>query len=251
MGLLLGMNIDHVATLRQARYATMLDSPNAEPSVVGAALAAKAGGADSITMHVRGDRRHVQEQDVLAVKAACDLPLNLEMANTPEMLELALNVNPEFVCLVPENREEITTEGGLDVASQIEELRSTVEAVQAAGSKVSMFIDPDPEQIMASASLNAEMVELHTGCFANTEGERRGVELTRLVLASKQGDELGLQINAGHGLNYKNLKQLFVVPHLVELNTGHSIVSRALTVGLEQAVREMVELMRGYDWMGT
>ena len=251
MALLLGMNIDHVATLRQARYATMLASPNAEPSIVAAALAAKAGGADSITMHVRGDRRHVQVEDVFAVQAACDLPLNLEMANTPEMLDLALKVKPSFVCLVPENREEITTEGGLDVASQIEELRPTVESIQAAGSKVSMFIDPDPEQIAASAAVQAEIVELHTGCYANAVGAQREDELARLVSASTQGDELGLQINAGHGINYENLELLFRIPHLVELNTGHSIVSRALSVGMEQAVREMVDLMRGYEEIGS
>ncbi len=251
MGLLLGMNIDHVATLRQARYATMLASSNAEPSIVAAALVAKAGGADSITMHVRGDRRHVQVEDVFAVQDACDLPLNLEMANTSEMLALALEVKPAFVCLVPENREEITTEGGLDVASQVEELRSTVESIQAAGSKVSMFVDPDPEQIEASAAVRAEIVELHTGCFANAVGAQREDELARLVSASRQGYELGLQINAGHGINYENLEPLFRIPHLVELNTGHSIVSRALSVGMEQAVREMVSLMRGYEGMGS
>jgi pyridoxine 5-phosphate synthase len=251
MGLFLGMNIDHVATLRQARYATMLASPNAEPSIVAAALAAKAGGADSITMHVRGDRRHVQVEDVFAVQAACDLPLNLEMANTSEMLALALKVKPAFVCLVPENREEITTEGGLDVASQVEELRSTVESIQAVGSKVSMFIDPDPEQIAASAAVQAEIVELHTGCYANAVGAQREDEMARLVSASRQGCELGLQINAGHGINYENLAPLFRIPRLVELNTGHSIVSRALSVGMEQAVREMVDLMRGYKGMGS
>lgn len=246
MGLLLGVNIDHVATLRQARYATMLDSPNAEPSLLEAALAAKAGGADSITMHVRGDRRHVQEQDVRDVMAECELPLNFEMASTAEMVGIALKLAPDFVCLVPENRQEISTEGGLDVAGQLESLRTTVATLQAAGSKLSMFIDPESEQVQASAELGAEMIELHTGCFANAEGEERAAEVARLADASRLGQELGLQINAGHGINYHNLSELFPVPNLVELNTGHSIVTRAILVGLEQAVREMVELMAGY-----
>lgn len=246
MGLLLGVNIDHVATLRQARYATMLDSPNAEPSLLEAALAAKAGGADSITMHVRGDRRHVQEQDVRDVMAECELPLNFEMASTAEMVGIALKLAPDFVCLVPENRQEISTEGGLDVAGQLESLRTTVATLQAAGSKLSMFIDPESEQVQASAELGAEMIELHTGCFANAEGEERAAEVARLADASRLGQELGLQINAGHGINYHNLSELFPVPNLVELNIGHSIVTRAISVGLEQAVREMVELMAGY-----
>ena len=246
MGLLLGVNIDHVATLRQARYATMLDSPNAEPSLLEAALAAKAGGADSITMHVRGDRRHVQEQDVRDVMAECELPLNFEMASTAEMVGIALKLAPDFVCLVPENRQEISTEGGLDVAGQLESLRTTVATLQAAGSKLSMFIDPESEQVLASAELGAEMIELHTGCFANAEGEERAAEVARLADASRLGQELGLQVNAGHGINYHNLSELFPVPNLVELNIGHSIVTRAISVGLEQAVREMVELMAGY-----
>lgn len=246
MGLLLGVNIDHVATLRQARYATMLDSPNAEPSLLEAALAAKAGGADSITMHVRGDRRHVQEQDVRDVMAECELPLNFEMASTAEMVGIALKLAPDFVCLVPENRQEISTEGGLDVAGQLESLRTTVATLQAAGSKLSMFIDPESEQVQASAELGAEMIELHTGCFTNAEGEERAAEVARLADASRLGQELGLQVNAGHGINYHNLSELFPVPNLVELNIGHSIVTRAISVGLEQAVREMVELMAGY-----
>lgn len=246
MGLLLGVNIDHVATLRQARYATMLDSPNAEPSLLEAALAAKAGGADSITMHVRGDRRHVQEQDVRDVMAECELPLNFEMASTAEMVGIALKLAPDFVCLVPENRQEISTEGGLDVAGQLESLRTTVATLQEAGSKLSMFIDPESEQVQASAELGAEMIELHTGCFANAEGEERAAEVARLADASRLGQELGLQVNAGHGINYHNLSELFPVPNLVELNIGHSIVTRAISVGLEQAVREMVELMAGY-----
>ena len=148
---------------------------------------------------------------------------------------------------MPENRQEITTEGGLDVAGQLPSLRSTVGALQAAGSKVSMFIDPEPEQVRASVELGAEMIELHTGCFANSQDEVRAMELRRLSIAAELGHELGLQVNAGHGINYRNLAELFVVPHLVELNIGHSIVSRAVSVGLESAVREMRDLMNGYD----
>lgn len=243
---MLGVNIDHVATLRQARYATMLDSPNAEPSPVEAALASKAGGADSITMHVRGDRRHVQEADVFAVRDACDLPVNFEMASTAEMVGIATRLAPDFVCLVPENRQEITTEGGLDVSGQLESLRTTVATLQKAGSKVSMFIDPDADQVRASAEVQAEMIELHTGCFANSTGADHEAELDRLVAAAELGQELGLQVNAGHGINYRNLRELFVVPHLVELNIGHSIVSRSVFIGLEAAVREIRELMNEY-----
>ena len=242
----LGVNIDHVATLRQARYATMLDSPNAEPDIVGAALAARAGGADSITLHVRGDRRHVQEEDVARVKEACDLPINFEMASTSEMVGIALKLAPDFVCLVPENRQEITTEGGLDVAGQRDSLCATVTALREAGCMVSMFIDPEDEQIRASADLGAEMVELHTGCFANLSGLRQGAEIERLACGARLGHELGLQVNAGHGINYVNITKILEVPHLAELNIGHSIVSRAVIVGLQQAVREMVQAMAGY-----
>lgn len=242
----LGVNIDHVATLRQARYATMLESNNAEPDIVMSALAAKRGGADSITMHVRGDRRHVQEEDVFRVKEACNLPVNFEMASTAEMVAMALRLRPEFVCLVPENRQEITTEGGLDVAGQREALRATVGALRDGGSKVSMFIDPEEEQVIASREIGADMVELHTGSFANCEGTMRREELARLAAAARVGNQLGLCINAGHGINYDNLEELFGIPHLVELNIGHSIVSRAVMTGMEQAVREMAVIMARY-----
>ncbi len=242
----LGVNIDHVATLRQARYATMLESNNAEPDIVMSALAAKRGGADSITMHVRGDRRHVQEEDVFRVKEGCNLPVNFEMASTAEMVAMALRLRPEFVCLVPENRQEITTEGGLDVSGQRETLRATVGALRDGGSKVSMFIDPEEEQVRASRDIGADMVELHTGSFANCEGAMRKEELARLTAAARVGNQLGLRINAGHGINYENLEELFEIPHLVELNIGHSIVSRAVMTGMEQAVREMVVIMGRY-----
>ncbi|GAA5494960.1 pyridoxine 5'-phosphate synthase [Rubritalea halochordaticola] len=246
MSLLLGVNIDHVATLRQARYALLPDSPNAEPSPVDAAEDAKAGGADSITIHVRGDRRHMQEADAYAVRDVCDLPLNFEMGNTREMIDIALKLKPEYVCLVPETREEVTTEGGLDVVGLFDELKLTVQELQAAGIKISMFIDPEVDQVEASAKIGAEMIELHTGCFANAFGEDRLPEIERLKLASIKGHELGLQVNAGHGINYDNIKDLYDVPHLVEFNIGHSIIARSVRVGLKQAVAEMRELMNQY-----
>lgn len=246
MSLLLGVNIDHVATLRQARYATMLDSPNAEPSPMVAAVDAKAGGADSITLHVRGDRRHIQEADAFAIQADCGLPVNLEMANEPEMVAMALRLKPAFVCLVPENREEITTEGGLDCAGLQGSLTPTVGELQAAGIRVSLFIDPEPAQVDAAACLGAAMVELHTGCFANASGDERDREVDRLAEASRQGHGAGLQVNAGHGINYQNVGALFAVRHLTELNIGHTLVSRAMRIGMTHAVREMRIAMEGY-----
>lgn len=246
MSLLLGVNIDHVATLRQARYALQQDSPNAEPCPLEAAVDAEKGGADSITIHVRGDRRHMQEHDAYKISQSSGLPLNLEMGNTEEMMEIALKLQPDFVCLVPETREEVTTEGGLDVAGLYDSLEPNVKRLQEAGAKISMFIDPDPEQVEASARIGAEMIELHTGCFANHFGAERRHEIDRLVASAKLGNQLGLQVNAGHGINYDNLNDLFEVPHLAELNIGHTIVARSVRVGLAQAVREMRELMNAY-----
>jgi pyridoxine 5-phosphate synthase len=242
----LGVNIDHVATLRQARYAFLPDSPNAEPSVLAAAQDALAGGAESITIHVRGDRRHMQERDAFEIRAQIALPLNLEMGNTPGMLEMALRLAPDFVCLVPETREEVTTEGGLDVAGLFDSLQPTVARLQQAGIQVSMFIDPEIAQVEASARIGAEMVELHTGCFANALGGERGAEVARLAAAAECGHQLGLQVNAGHGINPGNVTDLFVVPHLAEFNIGHTLVARAMRVGLREAVREMRGLMDGY-----
>ncbi len=244
----LGVNIDHVATLRQARYATMLELPHAEPSVLDAARAAQAGGADSITLHVREDRRHMQDEDAFAVRREIALPLNLEMGATPEMLDFALRLRPDYVCLVPERREEITTEGGLDVVARAEELRPLVQALAEAGCKVSMFIDPELAQIEASAAVGAPMVELHTGRFANTLGEERAAEVARLVAAAQRGHELGLEVHAGHGIQLANLAELHAVPHLTELNIGHTIVSRALFVGLTEAVREMKKAISALRW---
>lgn len=244
----LGVNIDHVATLRQARYATMLDSHNVEPDIVAAAKAAQAGGADSITLHVREDRRHMQDADAFAVRREVALPLNLEMGATPAMLDFALRLKPDFVCLVPERREEITTEGGLDVAGHLEELRPLVAALLANGSKVSMFIDPDAEQVRASAAVGAPMVELHTGRFANTLGEERAAETTRLAAAAELAHSLGIEVHAGHGIQVGNLADLAAVPHLSELNIGHTIICRAIFTGLTEAVREMKSAIAEYQW---
>lgn len=245
----LGVNIDHVATLRQARYAGMLDSHNTEPSVLEAAKAALLGGADSITLHVREDRRHMQDEDAFAVRREIPLPLNLEMGATPAMLEVALRLRPDFVCLVPERRQEVTTEGGLDVVSRMEELRPLVQALLDNGSKVSMFIDPDLAQVEASAAIGAPMIELHTGRFANTLGAERRAETQRLVSAAKVGYAAGLEIHAGHGIQVANLADLAAVPHLTELNIGHTLIARSIFVGLQQAVREMKEAIAAQQWL--
>lgn len=237
--ILLGVNIDHIATLRQARYATMLDSFNAEPSVLEAAFAAQRGGADSITLHVRGDRRHMQDADAFLVRREVSLPLNLEMGNTPEMVDLALRLKPDYVCMVPESREEITTEGGLDALLHFNELAPSIRKMADAGIQVSLFIDPEIAQIEAAARLGVPMVELHTGCFANHFGDERLAEIARLCESAEAARSAGILVNAGHGINYSNLADLVAVPHLHELNIGHTIVSRALSVGMEQAVCEL------------
>ena len=244
--MLLGVNIDHVATLRQARYALLPDSPNAEPSPLQAALDAQAGGADSITIHVRADRRHMQDRDAFEIRKGCPLPLNLEMGVTAEMTALALQLKPEFACLVPETREEVTTEGGLDVAGRLAEVKACVTTLQENGIRVSLFIDPDLHQIEAAAASGAEMVELHTGCFANATGAALEDEISRLRKGAIAGHAAGIQVNAGHGINYLNLRLLDAVPHLTELNIGHSIVSRAMRVGFTRAVAEMKALMADY-----
>ena len=245
--MLLGVNLDHVATLRQARYALDPKSHNAEPCPVAAGHAAKAGGADSLTIHVRGDRRHMQDADAFRIREEIELPLNLEMGVTEEMLGLALEVKPDFVCLVPENREEVTTEGGLDVVGRFELVKETVGKLQDAGIKVSLFINPDEDQVGASAACMAEMIELHTGCFANATGKHVDTEVKRLIDAAEQARTIGVQVNAGHGINYQNIGRIHEIPHLTELNIGHSIVSRAMTVGMEEAVREMKTAMEPYS----
>lgn len=242
----LGVNIDHVATLRQARYATMLDSPNAEPLILEAALEAEAGGAHSITVHLRADRRHIQDADVWLLKKELRLKLNLEMGNTPEILDIALAVQPDFACLVPENRAEITTEGGLDVPAHEAALKATTSKLKANGTRVSFFVDPIRDHIYAAADCGADMVELHTGTFANHSGAERKVEVTRLVAAAALAHDLGLQVNAGHGLTVRNVRDLFTVPHMAELNIGHSLVSRAITTGLRTSVAEMLAVIGEY-----
>ncbi len=239
----LGVNIDHVATLRQARYTGALDSANAEPDLIAAASACERAGAEGITIHLRADRRHIQDHDVFRLRASIISKLNLEMGNTPEIVDVALRLLPDEVCLVPESRLEITTEGGLNAAAQIVPLTPTITRLQSAGIRVSLFIEPAPEQILAAKKLGAEMIELHTGAFANATGDAQELELTRLRAAAEHASDLGLQVNAGHGINYTNIRQILTVPRLVELNIGHSIVSRAIFTGLETAVAEMRALL--------
>ena len=246
MPLLLGVNIDHVATLRQARYARSMGCPNAEPSPLDAARDALAGGADSITLHVRGDRRHMQEADAFAIRSEVPLPLNFEMGVTEEMVSMALKLKPAFACLVPESRLEITTEGGLDVVAGFDKIRMVVARLQDAGIKVSLFVDPELKQIDAAGETCADMVELHTGCYSNATGDAMAVELKRLIDASNAAHANALQVNAGHGINYSNILDILTIPHLTELNIGHSIVARATRVGLTSAVAEMKELMNRY-----
>lgn len=247
MPLLLGVNIDHIATLRQARYAKMEIAPNAEPCPVLAGHDALAGGADSLTIHVRGDRRHMQDADAFRIRAEVKTLLNFEMGVTDEMIGLALRLKPDFACLVPESRQEITTEGGLDVKAGFDRIRMAVAHLQNAGIRVSLFIDPDLAQVEAAAECVADMVELHTGCFANAVGNQVGLEVERLATASKAAFAAHLQVNAGHGINYTNLQQILTIPHLAELNIGHSIIARATRIGLTAAVREMKQLMAHYS----
>ena len=241
----LGVNIDHVATLREARYR---GRERGEPDPVAAALASEAGGAHGITAHLREDRRHIQDRDVWKLREVIATRLNLEMGNTPEIVEIALRLKPEIVCLVPERRQEVTTEGGLDVISEESALTAVRRRFSDAGIQVSLFIAPDAEQIEAAVRTGSEFVELHTGSFAEYFARHRdgGPELERLIAGAKQAHALGLKVNAGHGLNYENLAALYRVPHLVELNIGHSIVSRAMAVGMQTAVQEMLRLMKNY-----
>lgn len=246
--ILLGVNIDHCATLRQARYrgAGRGAGGMIEPDPVAFALLAERAGADGITLHLREDRRHIQDRDVWRMREAIATRLNLEMACTPAMIDLALKVKPEAVCLVPESREEVTTEGGLDVTGARDRVADCVAAMKAAGIVTSLFIDPDERQVQAAADLGAPCIELHTGAWANAwHGPRRGAELARLRRAAAHGHESGLIVNAGHGISYINVHEIRTLPHVHELNIGHSIVSRALFTGIEEAVREMKFRMNG------
>ncbi|MEO0414610.1 MAG: pyridoxine 5'-phosphate synthase [Verrucomicrobiota bacterium] len=242
----LGVNIDHVATLRNARYVSMLDAANTEPSVLAAAHEVEAAGADSITVHLRADRRHIVDSDVFELRENIRTKLNLEMGNTQEILNIALKVKPDFACLVPENREEVTTEGGLDVKGADESLQRTIDSLRESGVRVSLFVDPVVEQIEAAAKTGAEMIELHTGAFANAAVPGGQSELAELIEAANVGHELGLQINAGHGITLSNLATLMQVPHLAELNVGHHLISRALFVGLSRTVQSMLAVMQNY-----
>jgi pyridoxine 5-phosphate synthase len=239
---LLGVNIDHCATVRQARYrdAAGAEGGAVEPDPVAFALLAERAGGDGITVHLREDRRHIQERDVWRLRESIATRLNLEMACTPAMTAFALKLQPEFVCLVPENRQEVTTEGGLDVVANRDRVRACVEAMNAAGIQASLFIDPDEPQIELSAKLGAPFVELHTGAYANAYfTPRRAGEFERLRLGCEHAQAASLTVNAGHGINYLNIAEVRTLPHLHELNIGHSIVSRALFTGAEEAVREM------------
>lgn len=233
----LGVNVDHIATVRQARGTSY-------PNPVEAALLAAEAGAHGITVHLREDRRHIQDYDVWAMRREQPLPLNLEMGNSAEIVGIALQVKPEEVCLVPEHRAELTTEGGLDVCGNYAALEQTCARMKDAGIAVSLFIDPDPAQVEASVKLGVPLVELHTGTFCEHEGEARRREAERLIAAARLAHSHGIQVNAGHGLNLDNLRELFVVPHLHTLNIGHSIIARATLVGMKEAVAEMLRLMK-------
>lgn len=243
----LGVNVDHVATVRQARYRVVERGTHPEPSPLVFALACQKAGAHGITAHLREDRRHMQDADLRELSGKIKIPLNLEMADLPAMRQFALRLRPENICLVPEKRMEVTTEGGLDVVGALKSLKKTTTILRAAGMTVSLFIDPDKRQIAAAAETGAKFVELHTGSFATAATRRElKTELKRLVGGAELAHRLGIGVNAGHGINYQNIKLLFVVPHLHELNIGHTIVSRALAVGAETAAGEMLNLMKGY-----
>src|SRR3984893_11823863 len=244
----LGVNIDHVATWRQARYAQMPESKNAEPDVITAAAICERAGAKGIVAHLRSDRRHIQDRDIERLRENVMTKLNLEMGNTPEILDVALKIVPDEVCLVPEKREEVTTEGGLDVIAQRKELEPTIRLLQTAGVRVSLFVDPTLEQVDAAHELGVEMVELHTGKLANAFSEKiEKQELENLQAAAKAASELKLQVNAGHGINYPNIALVHKIPHLTELNIGLSIIARAVFIGLEGAVKEMLAAMEDYQ----
>lgn len=235
--ILLGVNVDHVATLRQARGTRY-------PDPVQAAMVAEEAGADGITVHLREDRRHIQERDVLIMNDTLQTRMNLEMAVTDEMIAFAEKVKPAHCCLVPEKREELTTEGGLDVAGQKQRVQQAVQRLADAGIEVSLFIDPDQAQIAAAKEVGAPVIEIHTGAFADAESSVAELaELERIKQGVKWGLELGLVVNAGHGLHYHNVEPVAVIPGINELNIGHGIMARAIFVGLKQAVQEMKQLM--------
>ncbi|MEI6166183.1 MAG: pyridoxine 5'-phosphate synthase [bacterium] len=235
----LGVNIDHVATLRQVRGTSY-------PDLVQAARVCEVAGATGITVHLREDRRHIQDRDVFALRKSIKTRLNLEMANHPDIVAVALKVKPDEVCLVPERRQELTTEGGLDVAGQARRLRPTIQRLSDAGIEVSLFIAPDPRQIEATARLGAPVIELHTGTYCDLKGAAARQELKRLCEGARLAHQLGLIVNAGHGINTANTHGILDIPFLNTLNIGHSIICQAVFTGLNRAVREMLEAMRPY-----
>jgi len=232
----LGINIDHVATLRQARRGK-------DPEPIQAALAAEMAGADSITLHLREDRRHIQDFDVRTLRGLLKTRMNLEMAVTEEMLEIAGEVRPEDCCFVPERRQEVTTEGGLDVAGQEARMKEATARLARKGIRVALFIDPEARQVEAAARIAAPAIELHTGAYAEAAGAARATELERLLKCARLGAKLGLEVHAGHGLNYHNVQPVAAIREIVELNIGHAIISRAVFAGLTAAVRDMKALM--------
>ena len=236
----LGVNIDHVATLRQVRGTIY-------PDPLDAAILAGRAGAHGITAHLREDRRHIQDEDIYRLKEMQPLPLNLEMANVPEIVELALEVQPEEVCLVPEKRQELTTEGGLDVLGQYERLCPTVERLLGAGIEVSLFVEPDTTTLEACRQMGVSVVELHTGSFCDADVNDQPEWLEKLITGAETAYELGLQVNAGHGITTDNIGGILCVPHLAMLNIGHSIVSRSVVLGMEGAVKEMLVAMCEYQ----
>lgn len=232
----LGVNIDHVATLRQARKEGI-------PNLVDAAKACVKGGADSITIHLREDRRHIQDQDVIDLMRALRVPLNLEMALNPQILQFVLKIKPQKTCLVPEKRQELTTEGGLDLFKRTHDLRQTILFLDNVGSEVSLFIDPDLRQIEQAAAMGAPAIEIHTGSYANAKGAEKKKEWRRIALAVKRAKKLGLHVHAGHGLDYENTAELLKISELDELNIGYAIVCHAMFVGIEKATRGMKRLI--------
>lgn len=235
--MMLGINVDHVATIRQARGGT-------EPDPVMAATLAILGGADGITVHLREDRRHIQDRDLRLLREIVPVELNLEMAATREMIQIAARMKPDLVTLVPENRQELTTEGGLDVKSQKVSLGRAIGRIQEAGIPVSLFINPDLNDIKISKQIGADMVEIHTGMYANAKGKKQGKELDRVTTAARHALDGSLLVNAGHGLNYFNVSKVASIKGIRGLYIGHSIISRSILVGVEKAAREMKELLR-------
>ena len=235
----LSVNIDHIATIRQARRGV-------EPDPIAAAVLAELAGADGIIVHLREDRRHIQDRDLRLARQVVRTKLNLEMAATDEMQRIALDVRPDIVTLVPEKREELTTEGGLEISARRESIKKFIGPLQDAGIPVSLFVDPDEHQISAARKAEAVWVEIHTGAFANAKNEQeRNIEFGKIVEAAQLASSLGLRVGAGHGLDYVNVKAIARIREVQELNIGHSIISRASLVGIERAVRDMIELIRG------